>query len=100
MQPLSQDRGSKLKVSRDVFFQEINGEIVLLNLRDGMYYGLDPVGFRMWQLLCQHRDPEKVVPILLQEYNVSEEQLRRDLYDLIAKLCNAGLLERCETETT
>lgn len=81
------------KVSADVFYQEVNGEVVLLNLQNGKYYGLDGVGSRAWQLMCQHGDIEKTIPVLLEEYAVSEEQLRRDILALLSDLRAAGLLE-------
>ena len=40
-------------------FQELQGEAVLLNLKSGVYFGLDPVGTRIWELFAKHdRLPE------------------------------------------
>ena len=76
-----------------MFCQLVNGDVVLLNLKNGMYYGLDSVGSRVWQLLGDHGDVERLVPLLLQEYEVSEEQLAKDVMALLEELCSAGLLE-------
>ena len=45
---------SRVKVNDDVLFQELQGEAVLLNLKSGVYFGLDPVGTRIWQLFAEH----------------------------------------------
>ena len=45
---------SGVRVPQDVFFQEVEDEVVLLNLQTGMYHGLDKVGSRVWGLLCHH----------------------------------------------
>lgn len=86
-------RQAHWRVPRDVFFQEVDGAVVLLNLRDATYYGLDAVGSCAWRLLCQHGDLERVVAALLAEYEVAEERLRQDLHAFVAELHAAGLLE-------
>src|SRR4051812_15119232 len=42
---------NRVKISDDVLFQELQGEAVLLELKTGVYFGLDKVGTRVWQLL-------------------------------------------------
>lgn len=82
-----------IKMSPDVFFQELDGESVLLNVKTGVYYGLDEVGTRMWTLLAEHREVEKTCAILLDEYEVTEDRLREDLWGLIEQLNRKGLVE-------
>ena len=80
-------------VAPDVLFQEVFGEMVLLSPRKGMFYSLNGVGARVWELLCQFGCAEKVMPALLAEYEVSEERLRGDVAKLIGDLCEVQLLE-------
>jgi hypothetical protein len=87
---------SGVRVPQDVFFQEVEDEVVFLNLQTSMYHGLDKVGSRAWGLLCHHGNVEEAVQSLLQEYDVSEEVLRRDMAVLVQELCTAGLLEVTE----
>ena len=42
-------------VSKDVLFQEVAGETVLLDLNSESYFGLDEVGTRIWTLLNEGR---------------------------------------------
>jgi hypothetical protein len=67
---------------------------VLLDLESGTYYGLDEVGTRMLELVREHGSVEPVVAAMLHEYEVGEEQLRRDLEDLLDKLAEHGLVQR------
>lgn len=76
----------------DVLFRELEGEAVMLDLGSERYYGLDEVGARIWQLLEEHHDVETVITQMLAEYEVDEEQLRRDLAQLIDNLADAGLV--------
>ncbi len=84
---------SKTTIPKDVVFRDLDGEAVILNLQTGKYYGLDQVGTRMWNLLAQHGQVEAAYRALLDEYDVSEEQLQHDLLDLIDRLAGHGLVQ-------
>lgn len=88
---------SQVRVPEAVLFKELAGEMVLLHVNTGMYFGLDPVGTRMWQLIKEHRQLQDVLPLLLQEFEVEEEQCRADLLQFISTLCSHGLLELVPT---
>ena len=82
-----------IEIEEEVLFQELEGEMVLLDLKNGLYYGLDDVGARMWQLLTDGPDVETAVRALRAEYDVDEESLRTDLAALITRLLDAKLLK-------
>ena len=82
-----------LRISKEVIFQELEGEAVLLNMQSGIFFGLNPVAKRMWELLNELGQAEMVLKQLLQEYDASEEKLRQDLVEFIEKLKSKGLVE-------
>jgi hypothetical protein len=45
----------------DVLFVEVSGEMVLLDPRSGVYFGLDPVGTLVWQELASPRTVDELV---------------------------------------
>src|SRR5437660_11811517 len=65
---------SRVKINEEVLFQELQGEAVLLNLKSGVYLGLDSVGTRIWNLLQQHRVLQEVRDAMLQEHEGSAAQ--------------------------
>jgi hypothetical protein len=81
-----------VKPARQVLFQEIEGEMVLLDPQAERYYTLDDVGTRFWQLLAEHADMDRVVAAMLAEFDVDEATLRSDLDALMARLSAAGLV--------
>ena len=83
---------SSAKTSPDVLYQELNGESVLLNLATEKYFGLDPVGTRVWQLLSEGVSLEAAFATLLQEYEVDEPRLRADVAKLVSELESAQLV--------
>lgn len=82
-----------VSVPEDVLVRELDGESVILNLNNGQYFGLDEVGTRMFQVLSKSRSIESAFKVLLLEYDVSEDLLRRDLHDLVEKMVKHGLVE-------
>jgi hypothetical protein len=81
-----------LKIPEDVMFRILGDEAVILNLGTGVYFGLDDVGTRMWQLISEHGSTEKVVEALLAEYEVEEALLQTDLDKLVEDLMENGLV--------
>jgi hypothetical protein len=84
--------GSRVAVNDDVLFQDLHGEGVLLNLKTGVYLGLDVVGARIWQLLENHSTLSDIRDALLAEYDVQEERCGEDLIALVAEMEKHGLV--------
>ncbi|MBC7260572.1 MAG: PqqD family protein [Chloroflexi bacterium] len=84
---------SRVTIGKEVLFQDLGGEAVLLNLESGKYYGLDEVGTRMWSLLIEHGQVKGAYTALLAEYDVSEERLEEDLLHFVDELVSHGLLQ-------
>ena len=83
----------RASVPADVLVQELQGESVLLNVHSGRYFGLDPVGTRMWAVLTSAGSLQAAYDTLFAEYDVEGERLERDLRGLVEKLVEHGLLE-------
>ena len=81
-----------VRIPEDVVFRELDGEAVLLNLESGIYFGLDPVGTRIWQLVEEHRALRRVLEALLAEYEASAAVLEADLVRFVEQLRGKGLL--------
>ena len=82
-----------ITISKDVLAQELAGETVLLDLASESYFGLDPVGTRVWQLLNEGHDESRMIDILLDEYEVEREVLEKDTVELLDRLNEAGLIQ-------
>ena len=84
---------SKISVSPDVMVRQVGGESVVLDLTTERYLGIDEVGTRMWQLLFGADSIEAAYRSLLAEFDVEDEQLRRDLDDFVQELLQLGLIQ-------
>lgn len=64
----------------------------MLDLASGTYFGLDPVGARLWQLLAEGRTVAEACEVLAGEYDASREQIESDVDLLVTELAANGLV--------
>ena len=84
---------SRVRISEDVVFRDLQGELVLLNLKTGVYFGLDPMGTRIWHLIQAHRSLKNVLDSLVEEYEVTDTRCEQDLLGFVAKLRDNSIIE-------
>ena len=71
----------------------LGDETAILNMKNAIYYGLDSVGARIWDLLQKPRSVGEIRDTLLKEYDVEAERCERDLLSLLEKMVSEGLVE-------
>ena len=81
-----------VRISDDTIFRELAGEAVLLQLEKGMYYGLDGVATRLWNLLAEGGTLRAVVEQARTEFDVDPATLERDLVALVSDLSDRKLV--------
>ena len=67
---------------------------MLLHVEAGVYFGLDEVGLRIWNLLVAGTTETELFDRLLAEYDVEPDQLRSDIGEFLDDLEAEGLLRR------
>ena len=81
------DFNQQITFADTVFAQEIDGEMVLLDMN------LDETGTAIWKAIEEKRVLQDVYETLLEEYDVEEEVLKKDLIDFVKQLQKSGLVE-------
>ena len=71
----------------------LGDEAAILNMKNSVYYGLDPVGARIWTLLREPRSVKQVCQGLVDEYEVEPQRCERDVLELLEKMRSEGLIE-------
>lgn len=82
--------------SQEPLSAEIDGEIVLMRVTDGLYFGLDTVGSDVWRKLAQ---PVKIADLcvsLAERYEADPGVIEQDVLELISKLYERQLVEVLE----
>jgi hypothetical protein len=68
-------------------------DVVILSLKEGIYYELNPVGARVWQLIEKPCSIQSIVATLQDEFDVSAEQCEADVLSLAESLIERGLAQ-------
>ena len=79
-------------IPSQVMARQVGNESVILDLSSGTYYGLDPVGARIWQLITEGQTLPQVCETMLAEYEVSCEDIERDVLALVQNLADKQLV--------
>jgi hypothetical protein len=83
----------RMTASPNVLFRALGDEAIVLSLDGGVYFGLDEVGTRIWQLLDAH-DLAGVAAVLAGEYDVDPGRLEADVVQFVEALAGKGLVQR------
>ena len=79
-------------VADDLLASAFGAELVILNLKDGVYYGLEDVGARIWSLLQRPMTVGAIRDAIVAEFDVEPERCGRDLRSLLQDLASRGLI--------
>ncbi len=86
---------TQVKAGTDQVSCELNQETAILDMKTGVYYGLDPVGARVWELIQQPQTAASIIEQLLDEYEVPSEECTRDVLALLTDMREHELIEIC-----
>lgn len=82
-----------ISVTPDQVASELAGEVVILNLKSGVYFGLNEVGAFVWNLIQQPIRVADLRQAMLEEYEVAFEQCDADMKALLQNLTDNQLIQ-------
>ncbi|HEX9484988.1 MAG TPA: PqqD family peptide modification chaperone [Gemmatimonadaceae bacterium] len=88
--PLS--RNSVVVASEDQVSTTVGEEVVILGMHDGVYYGLEHVGSRLWELLRAPRRVSDLVAAITADFDVEADRCEQDLLPLLERLAERRLV--------
>ena len=71
----------------------VSSEAVILNLTSGVYFSLNRLGSRIWELIQEPRSVGEIRDRILEEFDVDSDRCERDILSLLEKLEAKGLVE-------
>lgn len=82
-----------VRIPQHVVHRAFASETVVLNLATGKYYGVNPTGGRMLQILEHTPNIQDAAALLAEEFAVPLDQITHDLTQFCDELVKQGLLE-------
>ena len=70
----------------------VDGEALLIHLPSGEYFSLDHVGTDIWESIDGARTVGDLAKLVLDEYDVDQDQAVADVLRLVEQLAGEGLL--------
>lgn len=83
---------STVVVADEVLSSELGLEHVLLNLRDGMYYGLEAVGSEIWRLVQRPITVAEICRVVSENHDVDPARCRADVIRLLSEMAECRLV--------
>ncbi len=84
---------SVVVATKDQFSCPLGDDIIILDLRAGLYFGLDNVGALVWELVQQPKSVRDLRQAILETFEVAPEVCERDLVALLRELAAKNLIE-------
>ena len=82
--------------------QIIDGELdnnqVMMHVEKGKYFGLNPIGKRIWELIEHPKSFVEITGLLLSEFEVTREQCLREAQDFLDKAVQYGIIFKGEVD--
>lgn len=86
-------KSSKIVVSKDVVSCDLGGETALLEMNEGVYYGLNELGTVIWELIQKPITLQEIVDSIIDQYEVDQKICFADLTELIEQMVENKLVE-------
>jgi len=78
--------------NQEMLTSNIGEEIVMMSIDNSAYYGLDPIGSNIWEMLAEPIRVSDLCAQLMQRYEVNEQDCQRDVLNFLNQMRNEDLL--------
>lgn len=79
--------------NEEIIFSDMDDETVMMSMEKGEYYGINPVGRRIWELLETPVTVAGICEVLCDEYNVSPEQCFKEVLAFLARMSEKDIIK-------
>lgn len=72
--------------TKDIVASDIDGEVVMMSIGNGTYYGIDSIGSRIWELIETPCKVSDLIEKLLEEFEVDRPTCEKDVLKFLEEL--------------
>jgi hypothetical protein len=80
----------------EVAAKVIDGEAIIINLANGIYYSMDKVGGFIWEMIEEKRTLGEIIAATVARYDVSREQAQAEIEALVDEILRENLITASE----
>jgi len=86
-----------VKRSSDIIASEVDGEVVMMSVDQGMYFGIDSIGAAIWKKLEEPKTIHSICEELIQEYDTDYATIQQDVNLFMKDLLEHNIVEVVKT---
>lgn len=90
------DAKATIKKSTDILASEVDGEVVMMSIEQGKYYGLDPIGAAIWNKLEEATNITSICEELEKDYKADYTTIENDVRLFVEDLIKNNIVEIVE----
>lgn len=75
---------------------DLNGEIGMMSIKNGKYYGLDSIGSHLWNLIDKPISLSGLLENIKKEYDVAGTEYESDVFSFLNNLLSEELIKVVE----
>lgn len=82
--------------TEEILSNTVDSETILLHMKNSKYYGMDPIGSRIWEFLGHPIKVQAIILNLVEEYDVAAETCEQDVLLFLSQLLEEKLVQRVD----
>ena len=82
-----------IKRCGNVPYKEVDGDVLLISLKDGDYYGLNQTGMEIWKMLDGTKKIDEIAHALSKKFKISLKKATQDTRIFLRELKKSDLIE-------
>jgi hypothetical protein len=86
------DSNTLIKRDPSLLFTRVDDDLVLFSANEGMYYGMQVVGSRIWALIEDEVSVAEICDKLLEEFSVDRETCEREVMQFVEQLAEERIV--------
>ena len=75
-----------------VLSAEVDGEVVMMSIEQGRYFGLDDIGSDIWKRLDTPRSFAELINRLASDYDADQATIAADVRDLLSRMAEQNVV--------
>ncbi len=88
----------KYRRNEQIIDGELDDNQVMMHIEKGKYFGLNPVGKRIWELIKEPKSFPEITQNLMSEFDVTEAQCTSEVRDFLDKAVKCDIVQKYEVE--
>lgn len=75
-----------VKRTPEMVYSKLDGEVVMMSVENGEYYGLNEIGSAIWDKIEKEIKVDELVKLLMEEYDVERSECEADTLEFLNEM--------------